>query len=118
MHPGAIALRDQFRLGIQPMLDVLPLRRALLDITEVGPPGDLVWRWGKINFVLVRFRRACRPGCARRGMVLRFGEFMLFHKKRMNPATAGPPWGVHPKFCSGLGSMAAALSLAKTVESS
>ena len=42
VNPGAVAFRDQFRLGRQPMLHVAPLRRTLVQITEVGPSGHFV----------------------------------------------------------------------------
>ncbi len=42
MNPGAFAFRDQFRLGFQPMLHIVPGQRTLVDITEVCLSGDFV----------------------------------------------------------------------------
>jgi hypothetical protein len=42
MCAGAIAFRDQLRLGIQPVLHMLALRRTLVHIAKIGPPGDFV----------------------------------------------------------------------------
>jgi len=53
MNPGKVAFRDQFRLGLQPVLHIVPGQRTLVDITEVGLSGHFVRCWHKINFVLV-----------------------------------------------------------------
>ena len=42
MNPGEVAFRDQFRLGLQPVLHIVPGQRTLVHITEVGPSGHFV----------------------------------------------------------------------------
>ena len=42
VDPGEIAFRKQLRLGLQPMLHMVPVQRTLAQITEVCPSGDLV----------------------------------------------------------------------------
>ena len=62
VHAGAVALGDQFRLGGQPMLHLVALARTLVHISEVGPPGHLVRRGRKIDFVLAQIRRSRSRG--------------------------------------------------------
>ena len=57
MNPGEIAFRDQFRLRLQPVLNIMTGQRTLVLITEVSPAGHLVRCRRKINFVLVQVRR-------------------------------------------------------------
>lgn len=42
VNPREIAFRDQFRLRRQPMLDLVPLPRSLVYITEIGPSGYFI----------------------------------------------------------------------------
>ena len=42
MNPGEFAFRDQFRLGGQPMLHIVPRQRTLVLIIEVCLPGHFV----------------------------------------------------------------------------
>ena len=42
MNPGEVAFRDQFRLGLQPVLHIVTGQRTLVLITEVSPAGHLV----------------------------------------------------------------------------
>lgn len=40
--PGEFAIREQLRLGLQPMLHRAPVGRTLVDITEAGSSGHFV----------------------------------------------------------------------------
>jgi len=42
VNPGEFAFRDQLRLGLQPMLYLVPGQRTLVQITEVGFSGHFV----------------------------------------------------------------------------
>jgi len=42
VNPGEFAFREQLRLGLQPMLHIMPGQRTLVDITEVGLSGHFV----------------------------------------------------------------------------
>ena len=42
VDPGEVAFRKQLRLGLQPMLHMVPVQRTLAQIIEVCPSGDLV----------------------------------------------------------------------------
>ena len=42
VDPGEVAFRKQLRLGLQPMLRMVPVQRTLAQIIEVCPSGDLV----------------------------------------------------------------------------
>ncbi len=53
VNPGEVAFREQFRLGLQPVLHIMPGQRTLVHITEVCPSGHFVRRRRKINSVLV-----------------------------------------------------------------
>jgi len=53
MSPGLVALINQFRLRLQPMLLVVPVRPAFIQISEIGLAG-YVLGGRKIRFVLVQ----------------------------------------------------------------
>jgi len=40
--PGEFAIREQLRLGLQPMLHRAPVGRILVDIIEAGSSGHFV----------------------------------------------------------------------------
>ena len=42
VHPGEVPFREQMRLSLQPVLQIVSGQRTLVHITEVGPPGHLV----------------------------------------------------------------------------
>src|ERR1035438_9889932 len=42
VNPGEFAFREQFRLGFQPMLHLVPGQRTLVHITEVGLSGHFI----------------------------------------------------------------------------
>ena len=92
MSPGQIALREQFRLRLQPVLDIASRRRTLVYIAEVRPPGHFVRGRRKITSVRLRFRGG---GGTRRVLplfVLVMGGCVVFHKGRTARARfTGPP---------------------------
>jgi len=53
MRAGEVALLENFRLGIQPVLDMTPMRAALVHIAEVSPGGHFVFIRGKVSFVMI-----------------------------------------------------------------
>jgi hypothetical protein len=56
VNSGKLAFCEQLRLGRQPVLHFMPLRRTKAHIN-----GGLAGRWRKINFVLVQFRNGSGP---------------------------------------------------------
>ena len=42
VNPGKLAFREQLRLGLQPVLHIVPGERTLVHITEVGPSSHFV----------------------------------------------------------------------------
>src|ERR1035437_217951 len=42
VSPGLVPFREQLRLGLQPVLHLVPGQRTLVHITEVGPSGHLL----------------------------------------------------------------------------
>ena len=57
MNPGEIPFLDQFRLRLQPVLNIATGQRTLVLITKIGSAGHLVRCRRKISFVLVQCRR-------------------------------------------------------------
>ena len=144
MDPGLIAFRDQIRLRLHPVLDLVPGPGALVHITEIGTPGHFV-RCGDEFFGPLglgqrswpRWRRGC---WRRRLLVLIWLVFGVFHKNSMCWTELHFPWGLHPILssetlfvmtvnvqtaatagavrCAGPCSMAAMVKLTNTVDSS
>jgi hypothetical protein len=92
VNPGEVAFRNQFRLGLQPVLHLVPGQRPLVHISEVCPSGHFVRGRRKINFVLVCFLNCSRPRCINRLLVLILGEIFVSHVVRIGCATARPLW--------------------------
>ena len=42
VHAGEVALGEKLRLGLQPVLHIVPGQRTLVNISEVGPAGHFV----------------------------------------------------------------------------
>jgi hypothetical protein len=54
VNPSKVAFRDQLRFGRQPVLDIVPGLRSLVDIIEVCPSGHFIRRWHKTDCALVQ----------------------------------------------------------------
>src|ERR1700691_29866 len=79
MDPGAIAFRDQFRLGLEPMLHMASRLRTLVHITEISPSGHFVRRRDKINCALVQVRTRGWRWRQGRFWVLDLGRNFVLH---------------------------------------
>ena len=42
VSPGLVPFREQLRLGLQPVLHIVPGQRTLVLITEIGPASHLI----------------------------------------------------------------------------
>jgi hypothetical protein len=42
VNAGEVPFREQLRLGLQPVLHIVPRQGTLVHKTKVGPPGHLV----------------------------------------------------------------------------
>ena len=83
MDACAIAFRDQFGLGGEPVLHLVTGKRTLVYVGEVCPPGHFVRRRHKINSVRAQVVHLGGLWCANRLGVL-IGEISLvFHKCKM-----------------------------------
>ncbi len=96
VNPGQVAFLEQLRLGLQPVLHLVPGQRTLVHITEVGPTRHFIRRRRKIRSALVQVRDRTRPRRTGWSLVLILGEFIVFHEGSMDCAHTRPLWGVHP----------------------
>ena len=95
MCAGEVALLKDFRFSLQPVLDMAPGRRALVDITEVRPRGHFVRIRRKIRFIMIQLSGVRMPGSACRLLVLIL-IVIFVHAASIVQTAMGWLWVVHP----------------------
>jgi len=77
------AFGHQVRLGLQPMLHIVPRERALVHVAEVCPSSDFFRGWGEIDrsFAKVRSRDRWRFTKWGFGLMLAVRRFVVFHTR-------------------------------------
>ncbi len=80
VHARQIAFRNQLRLGLKPVLHVVPLLRALVHISEIRSSGDLILGGRELIFESLLFLNRGQTGRDWRLLISLLVELVVFHK--------------------------------------